>query len=398
MEPLVNAKDLELFLVQPRATRRNFILRSGERIIGQLDFRSEFDSLADAISANEAWTFKRVGFFSPHVTVRRAGSKIEIATCHPNWTGTESKIQFSSGEVYLWKVASFWATSYSFSNGDGIELITFRSGSVEKNISNLFTNQALVHIAFEAWQLVELPLIVLLGWYLVLLQQDDSATVAVTGAIAQKHGIHFLVDAAQTAGAYIIDMAGMNIDLLAFSGHKGLYGPHGTGGLVVRPGVRLETWIEGGSGVESTPETMPETLPLRLEAGTQNAAGIAGLLAGVAFVQKLGVEQIRDREMTLTSLLIDALCDMTGLTILGPADLAHRTAVVSVTVEGYVPEQLAAVLDQVFDIATRAGLHCATQAHRTAGTLKSGAIRFSPGYFTTVDEIHEAAKALRSIQ
>jgi len=221
--------------------------------------------------------------------------------------------------------------------------------------------------------------------------------IAEVGAIAKKHGIHFLVDAAQTAGAYPIDMAGMNIDLLAFSGHKGLYGPHGTGGLVVRPGIRLETWIEGGSGVESTPETMPEALPLRLEAGTQNAAGIAGLLAGVAFVQKLGVEQIRDREMTLTSLLIDALCDMPGLTILGPADLTIRTAVVSVIVEGYVPDQLAAVLDQVFDIATRAGLHCAPQAHRTAGTLNSGALRFSPGCFTTEDEIHEAAEALRSI-
>ena len=217
------------------------------------------------------------------------------------------------------------------------------------------------------------------------------------GAIAQKHGIPFLVDAAQTAGAYPVDMMGMNIDLLAFSGHKGLYGPHGTGGLVVRPGIRLETWIEGGSGVESTPETMPEALPLRLEAGTQNAAGIAGLMAGVAFVQKLGVEQIRDREMALTTLLIDALCDMPGLTILGPADLAHRTALVSVTVEGYVPDQLAAVLDQVFDIATRAGLHCAPQAHRTAGTIESGALRFSPGYFTTEDEIHEAVEALRTI-
>ena len=217
------------------------------------------------------------------------------------------------------------------------------------------------------------------------------------GAIAKKHGISFLVDAAQTAGVYPIDMIGMNIDLLAFSGHKGLYGPHGTGGLVVRPGIRLETWIEGGSGVESTPETMPEVLPLRLEAGTQNASGIAGLMAGVAFVQKLGVEQIRDREMTLTTLLINELCNMPGLTILGPVDLTQRAAVVSVTIEGYVPDQLAAVLDQVFDIATRAGLHCSPQAHRTAGTLESGALRFSPGYFTTEDEIHEAAEALRSI-
>lgn len=221
--------------------------------------------------------------------------------------------------------------------------------------------------------------------------------VAEIGRIAHDHGIPFLVDAAQTAGAYPIDMDAMGIDLLAFPGHKGLYGPHGTGGLVVRPGIRLETWIEGGSGTESAPETMPETLPLRLEAGTQNAAGIAGLLAGVRFVQELGAERIRSHELALTGQLIEALRDAPGLTVLGPADLARRTAVVAVTVEGYVPDQLAAVLDQVFDIATRAGLHCAPQAHRTAGTLETGALRFSPGYFNTPEEVAEAAAALQSI-
>jgi len=183
MEPLVNAMELELFWEQPRATRRNFVLRSGKRKFGQLDFRSDFNSLADAISADEAWTFKRAGFISPHVSVRRAGSKIDLATCHPNWTGTESKIQLSNREAYLWKVANFWATSFSLSNGDGIELVTYRSGSEEKKISNLFKNQARAHIALEAWQVAELPLIVMLGWYLVLMQQDDSAAVAVMGAI-----------------------------------------------------------------------------------------------------------------------------------------------------------------------------------------------------------------------
>lgn len=189
----------------------------------------------------------------------------------------------------------------------------------------------------------------------------------------------------------------MNIDMLAFSGHKGLFGPHGTGGLVVRPGVTLETWVEGCSGTESAPETMPEAFPLRLEAGTQNAAGIAGLLAGVRFVLDQGVKQIRKHEMDLSALLIEALRDAPGLTVLGPTDLTQRTAVVSVTVEGYVPDQLAAVLDQVFDIATRAGLHCAPQAHRTTGTLESGALRFSSGYFNTADEIRECAAALLSI-
>jgi len=222
--------------------------------------------------------------------------------------------------------------------------------------------------------------------------------VAEIGLIARSHGILFLVDAAQTAGAYPIDMAAMSIDLLAFAGHKGLYGPHGTGGLVVRPGVTLETWVEGGSGAKSEPETMPEELPLRLEAGTQNAAGIAGLLAGARFVLKKDVSHIREHEMALTALLIAALRDVPGLTVLGPADLTHRTAVVSVVVNGYVPDQLAAVLDQVFAVMTRAGLHCAPQAHRTAGTLdQGGALRFSPGFFNTADEIRAAAEALRNI-
>jgi len=222
--------------------------------------------------------------------------------------------------------------------------------------------------------------------------------IAEIGWIARTHGILFLVDAAQTAGAYPIDMAAMSIDLLAFAGHKGLYGPHGTGGLVVRPGVALETWVEGGSGAKSELETMPEELPLRLEAGTQNAAGIAGLLAGARFVLKEGVSHIREHEMALTALLIGALRDLPGLTVLGPADLDRRTAVVSVVVNGYVPDQLAVVLDQVFAIMTRAGIHCAPQAHRTAGSLdQGGALRFSPGFFNTEDEIRTAAGALGRI-
>lgn len=221
--------------------------------------------------------------------------------------------------------------------------------------------------------------------------------IAEVGEIAHRHGALFLVDTAQTAGAYPIDMEAMQIDLLAFAGHKGTYGPHGTGGLVVRPGVTLDTWVEGGSGVESALETMPESLPARLEAGTQNAAGIAGLLAGVRFVLEQGVERIRAHEMEMCGLLIQELQATPGLTVLGPDDLAQRTAVVSVIIAGYSPDQLAAVLDQAFDVATRAGLHCAPQAHRTAGTLDGGALRFSPGYFTTAEDVRYAVESLREI-
>jgi len=219
--------------------------------------------------------------------------------------------------------------------------------------------------------------------------------IAEVGEIAHRHGALLLLDAAQTAGAYPIDMQAMGIDLLAFAGHKGTYGPHGTGGLVVRPGIELETWVEGGSGTLSRPDTMPEELPIRLEAGTQNAAGLAGLLAGVRFVLEQGMDRIRSHEMALAGRLIERLQAIPGLRVLGPGDLERRTAVVSVTVQDYVPDQLAAVLDKVFDVATRAGLHCAPQAHRVAETLERGALRFSPGFFTTAQEVDYAVESLQ---
>jgi cysteine desulfurase family protein len=219
--------------------------------------------------------------------------------------------------------------------------------------------------------------------------------IAEVGEVAHRHGAVLLVDAAQTAGAYPIHMQAMGIDLLAFAGHKGTYGPHGTGGLVVHPGIKLETWVEGGSGVLSRSDTMPEELPMRLEAGTQNAAGLAGLLAGVQFVLEQGVDRIRAHEMALAGRLIERLQAIPGLRVLGPVDLERRTAVVSVTVQGYVPDQLAAVLDKVFGVATRAGLHCAPQAHRVAETLDRGALRFSPGFFTTAQEVDYAVDSLQ---
>jgi cysteine desulfurase family protein len=221
--------------------------------------------------------------------------------------------------------------------------------------------------------------------------------IAEIGKIANAHGIPFLVDAAQTAGVSPIDMQAMGIDLLAFAGHKGTYGPHGTGGLVTKPGIHLETWVEGGTGFPSRPESMPDDLPIRLEAGTLNAAGIAGLLAGVKFVIETGVEKIQAHEMALTGQLMEQLKAVHGLEILGPKQLEQRVAVVAFTVEGYVPDQLSAVLDKVFNISSRAGLHCAPQAHIVAGTTENGALRFSPGYFTTPDEIDYAVASLKII-
>jgi len=221
--------------------------------------------------------------------------------------------------------------------------------------------------------------------------------IAEVGKIVHHHKVLLLVDAAQTAGNYPIDMQAMGIDLLAFAGHKGTYGPPGTGGLVLMPGIQLDTWVEGGSGVLSRPETMPDELPIRLEAGTQNSAGVAGLLAGVQFVLEQGIENIRAHDMLLANRLFDQLQIIPGLSILGPANQEQRTAVVSVTVDNYIPDQLSAVLDKVFGVATRAGLHCAPQAHRVAGTLENGALRFRPGYFNTAEEIDYAVNALKEI-
>jgi selenocysteine lyase/cysteine desulfurase len=142
---------------------------------------------------------------------------------------------------------------------------------------------------------------------------------------------------------------------------------------------------------------MPDELPIRLEAGTQNCTGVAGLLAGVQFVMEQGVENIHAHEMTFANRLIEQLGEIPGVKILGPARLEQRTAVVSITVDNYIPDQLSAVLDKVFCVATRAGLHCAPQAHNVAGTLEIGALRFSPGYFNTADDIDYAVESLRNI-
>jgi len=221
--------------------------------------------------------------------------------------------------------------------------------------------------------------------------------VAEVGWVAKEYGLLFMVDAAQTAGLCPIDVEAMAIDLLAFAGHKGTFGPHGTGVLAVRSGITLETLIEGGTGGQSELETQPDEMPQHLESGTPNALGIAGLLAGVKFVRNEGVERIRAFEASLVNHLVTGLQQIPGTIIYGPKDIRARTGVVSLNISGFDSTQVAVVLDEMFDIAVRAGLHCAPQAHRVMGTIETGALRFSPGYFNTVDEIDEAISALQVI-
>lgn len=217
------------------------------------------------------------------------------------------------------------------------------------------------------------------------------------GAITRRRGVRLLVDAAQTAGVLDIDVGAMNIDLLAFPGHKGLMGPQGTGGLYIHPDLDPEPLLHGGTGSRSESPEQPAARPDRYEAGTPNTVGIAGLAAGVRFVREQTVQAIRTKEQALTLRLMEGLQAVPGVRLLGPGPEEERTAIVSFLLEGYDPAELAFVLDQQFGIAVRAGFHCAPLAHECAGTLGTGAVRASPGYFNTeadIDALIEAVKEL----
>ena len=217
------------------------------------------------------------------------------------------------------------------------------------------------------------------------------------GTIARKHNIIFMVDAAQTAGKYPLDVQAGNIDLLAFSGHKGLFGPPGTGVLYIGEGVDLDSLREGGTGSHSELEEQPFELPYRYESGTVNSVGISGLGAGLKYIFSEGLERIRAHEQFLTDSLIEGLSPVTGITLYTAKDSAKQAAIISFTIDGYEPGEVGAILDQAFDIKARSGLHCAPAAHKTLGTYPLGTIRISPGYFNTAEEINLTLEAIEKI-
>jgi cysteine desulfurase family protein len=211
--------------------------------------------------------------------------------------------------------------------------------------------------------------------------------IAAIAAIAREAGALFLLDAAQSAGCVPINVVSCGIDLLAVPGHKGLYGPQGTGLLYVAAGVPLKPLLTGGTGTNSTSEDQPVSLPDGFEAGTHNLPGIAGLKAGMEFVLEQGAAVIGDHERCLVTYAIERLQEVPGITLHCPADAALRAAVLSFTVAGHDSSAIAFQLDQRFDIAVRAGLHCAPRAHRSLGTFPDGTVRMSPGWFTTREDI-----------
>ncbi|MGD0915242.1 MAG: aminotransferase class V-fold PLP-dependent enzyme [Thermodesulfobacteriota bacterium] len=221
--------------------------------------------------------------------------------------------------------------------------------------------------------------------------------IEVYGSIARKHGLIFMVDAAQTAGNYPIDVQAGNIDLLAFSGHKGLLGPPGTGVLYIGDRVDLDSLREGGTGSQSELEEQPSTLPDRYESGTSNSVGISGLGAGLKYIFAEGLDGIRAREQYLTKRLIQGLLHIPGVTLYIAKDGTRQAPAVSFNIKRYEPGEVGAILDQRFDIKVRTGLHCAAVAHRTLGTYPLGTIRLSPGYFNTAEEIDTTLQALERI-
>lgn len=218
------------------------------------------------------------------------------------------------------------------------------------------------------------------------------------GRLCKAMGIKMLVDAAQTAGILAVDVEAMNIDLLAFPGHKGLLGPQGTGGLYIHPDVDLEPLHHGGTGSQSEAVDQPQVRPDRYESGTQNTPGIAGLGEGVRFVLREGVDKIHAREQALTRRLMEGLMEIEGVELFGPELGEDRTGIVSFRLEGTDPSEVAFILDHSFQIAVRAGYHCTPLAHQTAGTADTGAVRASVGYLTKDEEVDALVDAMKQIR
>lgn len=217
------------------------------------------------------------------------------------------------------------------------------------------------------------------------------------GPWCRSQGILFMVDAAQSAGLLEIDMAEMAIDLLAVPGHKGLMGPPGTGFLGVGQGVQLKPLLFGGTGTHSQSDLQPEELPERLESGTQNVVGLAGLHAGLEFLQEIGLNRIRAHEHELLAQLIDGLRSLPTVNLCGPGDSRRHGGALSFTLAGVDPAEVGYRLDTEFDLCVRVGLHCAPEAHRTIGTFPGGTVRVSPGWFNTPADIEILLSAVRTL-
>jgi cysteine desulfurase/selenocysteine lyase len=237
---------------------------------------------------------------------------------------------------------------------------------------------------------------------LVIINHGSNVTGVVQdlksiGKVCREEGVPLAIDSAQTAGVLPIDMAECNISFLSFTGHKGLFGPTGTGGICVADDAEIRGTIYGGTGVRSAVPYHLQEYPYRLEAGTQNLAGIAGLAAGLDFVESKGPANIYKHEMELLAMLQDGLSEIPGVTLWGTRKLDSRVATLSVTVENYDASDVGTILDVDYNILTRTGLHCAPLIHEHHGTVPRGTVRFSAGPFNTKEHIETAIRAMAEI-
>ena len=237
---------------------------------------------------------------------------------------------------------------------------------------------------------------------LVVVNQGSNVTGVVQdlkaiGKICKEEGVPLAIDSAQTAGVFPIDMVECNISFLSFTGHKGLFGPTGTGGICVADDAEIRGTIYGGTGVRSAVPYHLEEYPYRLEAGTLNLAGIAGLSAGLEWIKGKGIENIHSHEIELLGMLQDGLSEIDGIEFWGTKKLDNRVATVSVTVANYDAQDVGTILDVGYGILTRTGLHCAPLIHEHHGTVPRGTVRFSVGPFNTKEHIETAIRAVTEI-
>ena len=219
------------------------------------------------------------------------------------------------------------------------------------------------------------------------------------GPICKAHNLQYIVDAAQTAGVIPIDVKACHIDALCFTGHKGLLGPQGIGGIILTKEMAhtLTPLIAGGTGSFSHLETMPTHMPDAFESGTLNLPGIIGLNEGLSYIESQGMENIHNHELALTQAFLEGLQSIDGINIIGKQDIQDRTAVVSITIDSIDPASIAYELESTYHIMTRVGLHCAPRAHQTLGTYPEGTVRFSFGYANTHKDVESALSALHKI-
>ena len=223
----------------------------------------------------------------------------------------------------------------------------------------------------------------------------DLVDIDRVGEFCRAHGLLFILDASQTAGVFPIDMERQHIDVVCFTGHKSLLGPQGTGGLCVREGLDIRPFAVGGTGVQSFLESQPEEYPTRLEAGTLNSHGLAGLSAAVDFLLETGLDTIRVHETALARRFYEKVREMPGVTVYGDFSKTERAPVVTLNIADADSGEVSDELAERFGIATRPGAHCAPRLHRALGTEDQGAVRFSWSYFNTEEETDAAAEAVR---